>query len=193
MTKKSGFLFLILVGIAMLTGCASKPKIQTDYDPSVDFTQYRTFGFFSPMSIEGKNYSTMWGQVFRASIGREMRRLGYVEADDPDLAINVSARLQDKTSVTTTADPYMGGHYYGYRRGYYQPWGGYGYGTTTHVNQYTEGTVNIDMVDVAQKRMVWEGVAIGRMQGDRSNAEVRKRIDEAVNEMFSSYKVQVKR
>jgi hypothetical protein len=193
MFKKPGFLIIALVGIAMLTGCASGPKIQTDYDPSVDFTQYKTFGFFSPMSIEGKNYSTLWGQAFRTSIGREMRRLGYVESNDPDLAINVSARLQDKTRVTTTSDPYMGGNYYGYRRGYYQPWGSYGYGTTTHVSQYTEGTVNIDVVDIAQKRMVWEGVAIGRMKDNRTNKKVRENIDNAVTEMFGGYESQSKR
>lgn len=51
----------------------------------------------------------------------------------------------------------MHGGYYGYRRGYYDPWMGYGYGTTTQVSQYTEGTINIDLVDMAQKRMVWEG------------------------------------
>jgi hypothetical protein len=192
MSKKSGFLFLFLASFIMLAGCASGPKIQSDYDPTVDFSQYRTFGFFNPMSIEGKNYSTMWGQVFRESIGREMRRLGYVEADDPDLGINVSARVQEKTSVTTSADPYMSGYYYGYRRGFYDPWGGYGYGTTTHVSQYSEGTVNIDIVDMAQKRMVWEGVAIGRMKDNRSNAEVRKVINDAVTEMFAGYEVQVK-
>ena len=38
---------------------------------------------------------------------------------------------------------------------------GYGWGTTTHVSQYTEGTVNVDLVDAKAKKMVFEGVAIG--------------------------------
>jgi len=193
MSKRPSFVLLIFVGFAMLTGCASGPKIQTDYDPSVDFSQYRTFGFFNPMSIEGEHYSTLFGQAFRESIGREMRALGYVESDNPDLGINVSARLQEKTKVTTTIDPVMHGGYYGYRRGHYDPWMSYGYGTSTHVSQYTEGTVNIDIVDMAQKRMVWEGVAIGRLKEGRSNAEVREAIDSGVAKMFAGYQVQVKR
>ena len=193
MSKRPSFVLFILVGFAMLTGCASGPTIQTDYDPSVDFSQYRTFGFFSPMSIEGENYSTLFGQAFRESIGREMRALGYVESDNPDLGINVSARLHEKTKVTTTTDPVMHGGYYGYRRGYYNPWGSYGYGTSTHVSQYTEGTINIDIVDMARKRMVWEGVAIGRLKEGRSNAEVREAIDDGVARMFAGYQVQVKR
>lgn len=171
----------------MLGACASGPDIQSDYDPEVDFSQYKTFGFFSPMSIEGDNYSTLFGRQFRDSIGREMRARGYVESDNPDLSINVSARLQEKTKVTTTTDPMMMGGYYGYRRGYYDPWMGYGYGTTTNVSQYTEGTINVDLVDMAQKRMVWEGVAIGRVKEGRSNAEVRTAIDQGVTTMFSGY------
>lgn len=192
MSKRTSFVLFIIVGFAMLTGCASGPKIQTDYDPSVDFSQYRTFGFFSPMSIEGENYSTLFGQAFRESIGREMRALGYVESDNPDLGINVSARLHERTKVTTTTDPIMHGGYYGYRHGYYDPWMSYGYGTSTHVSQYTQGTVNIDIVDMAQKRMVWEGVAIGRLKEGRSNAEVREAIDSGVAKMFDGYQVQVR-
>jgi len=171
----------------MLSACASGPDIQSDYDPEVDFSQYKTFGFFSPMSIEGNNYSTLFGRQFRDSIGREMRARGYVESNNPDLSVNVSARLQEKTKVTTTTDPMMMGGYYGYRRGYYDPWMGYGYGTTTNVSQYTEGTINVDLVDMAQKRMVWEGVAIGRVKEGRSNAEIRTAIDQGVTTMFAGY------
>lgn len=181
-----------IVAILSLTACASGPKMFTDHDPTVDFTKYRTFGFFSPMNIEGENYSTLYGESFRRAIGREMNRLGYVEADDPDLAVNVSARLSEKTDVTVTQDAYMGGYYYGYRRGYYDPWMNYGWGTTTHVNQYTEGTVNIDVIDTSRKTMVWEGVIIGRLKDNRSNAEVRAAIDEAVTRMFADYETQVK-
>jgi hypothetical protein len=106
--------------------------------------------------------------------------------------VNVSARMSEKTDVSVTTDPYRsGGYYYGYRRGFYDPWMGYGFGTTTHVDQYTEGTVNIDVVDVTQNRMVWEGVAVGRIKEGRSNAEIRAAISDAVAEMFAGYQVQV--
>ena len=187
MLGKSFNFLLLLAGLLTLSSCASGPEFQTDYDPNVDFSRYRTFGFFSPMSIEGEHYSTLFGRQFRDSIGREMRARGYVESGNPDLGINVSARLPEKTKVTQTTDPMMYGGYYGYRRGYYDPWGGYGYGTSTHVSQYTEGTVNVDLVDLAQKRLVWEGVAIGRVKEGRSNAEIRINIDQGVTTMFAGY------
>ena len=187
MLSKTFNFLLLLAALLALSSCASGPEFHTDYDRDVNFGKYKTFGFFSPMSIEGKNYSTLFGSQFRDSIGREMRAKGYVESDNPDLGINVSARLQEKTKVTQTTDPMMYGGYYGYRRGYYDPWGGYGYGTSTHVSQYTQGTVNIDLVDLAQKRLVWEGVAIGRVKEGRSNAEIRTNIDQGVTTMFAGY------
>ena len=66
--------------------------------------------------------------------------------------------------TTATTDPTMVGGYYGYRRGYYSPWVGYGYSTSTHVSQYDVGTVNVDIVDMQQKRMIWEGVAKGKVK-----------------------------
>ena len=180
-------IFLITLASALLlAACSSGPQIKADYDPSVDFSQYRTFNFFKPMGIENPNYSSILGQVFRDAITQQMQQRGYQLSDDPDLLLNVSALMQDKTKVTTYTDPGYGG-YYGYRRGFYDPWMGYGYGTSTHVSQYTEGTVNIDMVDARAKRMIWEGVAVGRVNENRTSEEVRAAINSGVAEMFASY------
>lgn len=177
----------LLASALLLAACAaSGPTIKSDYDPTVDFSQYRTYNFFNPMGIENPNYSTIYGAIFREALSREMDSRGYVKSEDPDLLLNVSARLQDKTKVTTYTDPYPAG-YYGYRRGFYDPWMGYGYGTSTHVSQYTEGTVNVDMVDARAKRMVWEGVGVGRIKEGRSNEEIRQAINNGVSEMFASY------
>jgi len=180
---------MVLFGTAalLIAGCASKPTIETDYDHTIDFSQYKTYAFFNPMGIENPNYSSIYGSIFREAISKEMDSRGYRKSDNPDLLINVSGRLQDKTRVTTTSDPYMAGGYYGYRRGMYGAWGGYGYGTTTHVSNYTEGTVNVDMVDRLQKRMVWEGVAVGRVNEKRSSEETRKNISAGIQEMFAGY------
>ena len=175
-----------LISIALITACGSTTKIHSDYDRSIDFSQYKTYGYFSPMGIENPNYSSLLGQMFRDAIDAQMLPRGYVKSDNPDILINVSARLEDKTRVTTMSDPMYGG-YYGYRGGMYDPWGGYGYGTTTHVSQYTEGTVNVDMVDIRQKRMIWEGVAIGRVDEKKKNENLRQDIMTGVAEMFEGY------
>lgn len=175
-----GFVLILLV-----SGCTSGPLIKSDYDQTVDFSPYQTYGFFPRLSIEDRDYSTIYGSIFRAAISREMEARGYSRSDDPDLLINVSARLQEKTDVRTTSDPFP--PYYGYRAGFYQPWYGYSYGTRTHVSQYTVGTVNVDVVDARANKMVFEGVGVGRLREDRSNAEVREAINSAVARMFEGY------
>ena len=180
--------FMMIAGATiLLAACSSSPTIETDYDHTMDFSQYKTYAFFNPMGIENPNYSSIYGSIFRDAISKEMESRGYVMSDNPDLMINVSGRLQDKTKVTTTSDPYMGGGYYGYRRGAYGTWGGYGYGTQTHVSNYTEGTINVDMVDIEHKRMVWEGVAVGRVKENKSNEETRTNIYAGIKEMFTGY------
>lgn len=170
----------------LLASCASKPEIHSDYDHSVDFSKFKTFGFFNPMGIENPNYSSIYGSIFRDAISKELESRGYTQSDSPDLLINVSGLFKDKTKVTTTQNPNMGG-YYGYRRGAYGAWGGYGYGTSTHVSQYTEGTVNVDMVDRVEKRMVWEGVAVGRVNDKKTSEETRTNIHSGIQEMFAAF------
>jgi hypothetical protein len=57
-------------------------------------------------------------------------------------------------------------------------------------SQYTQGTVNVDLVDLAEKRLVWEGVAIGKVKEGRGNTELRAAIDSGVTEMFTGYPFQ---
>ncbi len=181
--------FRVLVSAAMmmtLAACASNPVFQSDYDYTVDFSQYKSYGYFNPFGIEDPNYSTIYGAIFREAIDQEMKSRGYVKSENPDLLINVSGRLKEKTRVTNTSGAYMGG-YYGYRSGFYGAWGGYGYGSSTHISQYTEGTINVDLVDRAEKRMVWEGIAIGRVNEKESNDETRTSIFTAIQKMFAGY------
>ena len=106
--NRAKHLALLALALSLLSGCASKPRIQSDYDPSVDFSQYRTYGFFNPMNIEDPNYSTIFGATFRQAIAREMEARGYAPSSEPDLLVNVSARLQDKVQVTQTTSPSPG-------------------------------------------------------------------------------------
>jgi hypothetical protein len=170
----------ILIVAAIGAGCASE-NIRSDYDPAVDFSQYTTYNFYADAGPEDTNYQSFFSKYMVEAISREMEKRGYVKSDDPDLLINFNAILQEKTKVTTTPAPMVGG-YYGYRDPFYDPWIGYGYGSETHVSQYTEGTVNIDIVDARQKKLVWEAVGQGRV----SRKELDK-LDDTVYEGVPKY------
>ena len=180
MQQKLRVCMLFALGL-LLQACASQPEIRSDYDRSADFSQYKTYNFISDAGPGGAEYASFFTQYMIEAITIEMEKRGYTKSDNPDLLVNFSARLQDVTKVREVPAPY-----YGYRGGYYSPWGAYGYATETHVSQYTEGTVNIDLVDAKQRQLVWEAVAIGRITDDvREN--LRQRIMEAVPKFFEKY------
>ena len=175
----------ILVLAAGASGCASD-NIRSDYDPGADFSQYNTYNFFADAGPEDTNYQSFFSQYMMAAISREMEMRGYAKSNDPDLLVNFNAMLREKTDVRTTPAPMYGAGYYGYRGGFYDPWGGYGYASETHVSQYTEGTFNIDLVDARAKKLVWEAVGTGRVS-QKDLEELEERVNAGVPKFFAKY------
>ena len=175
-----------LASFIFVAGCASGPKLRSDYDKDANFGAYRTYNFMNRAGEDG--YQSLFSKYMIEAIDVEMQKRGYRKSDDPDLLVNFNAHLQDKTDIRTTpaAPPMMAGGYYGYRTGYYGAWGGYGYGTETHVSQYTEGTFNIDLVDARQKQLVWEAVGIARVS-DESFEQLEERVKAGVPQYFAMY------
>jgi hypothetical protein len=175
---------VLLVTLA-LNGCASGPDIRSDYDRAADFSEYKTYNFFADAGPHVTNYQSFFSRYMVAAISREMENRGYVKSDDPDLLVNFNAILTEKTDVQTSPAPMYGG-YYGYRRGYYDPWMTYGYAQETTVSQYTEGTFNIDLVDARKKKLVWEAVGVGRVSQEALE-ELEERVNAGVASYFQSY------
>ncbi len=170
--------------VLALAGCATGPKISSEADPEADFSSYRSFGFYAPLALEKEGYATPTTDRIKAAARAQMESRGYVfSTEQPDLWVNLNAYLQEKTDVTSipTVDY---NYYYSYRaRSYFAvPY----WRDRTEVHQYTEGTLNVDLVDRAKNRLVWEGIAVGRVS--RLKPEERgARIDSAVAEIFARF------
>ena len=176
--------FSVLLLVVFASGCASKPKMRSAYDDSLDFSQYKTYNFYADAGPDHSSYQSLFSQYMITAINKEMQARGYTLSDAPDLLVNFNANLQDKTKVTTS--PSMNSSYYGYRGSRYGGWGGYGYGTDTHVSQYTEGTFNIDLVDPQRKQLVWEAVGVGRINDDTFD-NLEQKVMEGVPNYFNLY------
>ena len=170
--------------LLLLAGCATGPKISSEVDPEADFGRYRTFGFYTPLALEKEGYATPTTDRIKAAARAQMESRGYAySADQPDLWLNLNAYLQERTDVSTipTVDY---NYYYSYRaRSYFAvPY----WRDQTDVRQYTEGTLNVDLVDRASNRLVWEGIAVGRVSQTKPE-ERGARIDSAVAEIFARF------
>ena len=116
-----------------------------------------------------------------------MEARGYRHVDSgAELLVNFNAQLADKVEVTPPPVPAAAPGYYGYRS--YVTWRDYG----VIVDQYQEGTLNIDVVDAGRQRVIWEGVAIGRVS-EKVRRDRAQAIDQAVTEIFKRYPLPPKR
>ena len=174
----------IVVLALLLAACATGPRITTEADPRADFSRFRTFAFYAPLAVEKDGYSTPTTERLKAAVRAQMESRGYVYADGrPDLWVNLNAYMERRTDVSSS--PFVDyGYYYSYRaRGYVAvPY----WSERTNVRRYTEGTVNVDIVDVARNALVWEGIAVGRM-ANLKTADRDARIDATIAEIFQQY------
>jgi len=174
---------VLAAGAAALAACASAPDVRVEYDPAISFDTYRTFAFDSPTGAERAGFAGI-SRYLAAATRRELeaRGLRYQESL-PDLLVNFGVNLVEKQSGPAAA-PIAGGGYYGYRRGSYSAWNGYPW--SDPAMQYTEGTLNIDIVDARRRQLVWEGVVVGVVTTDNL-ADPRPAVDGAVNAAMQKF------
>ncbi|MFC4313680.1 DUF4136 domain-containing protein [Steroidobacter flavus] len=169
----------LTIVVALIAACASKPTIRSNVDQSADFSRFQTYGYFDELTDRKPAYESFATSYIKKAIDHEMQLRGFEKSNQPQLLINTHVQTQDKVQVNET--PYGGG-YYGYRYGMY----GWGAGVSTTVDNYTEGTLNIDVVDTASKKLVWEGIAVGRIH-EKSRDEPQAAISEVVRQIFEKF------
>lgn len=174
----------VVLFAAALASCGKQTEIQSDFDHSADFASYKTFGYATPLGTEVDGYSDEITQSFKSATRRELESRGYRFVDaDPDLLVNFGALLEKKGQSPVANTQHTA--YYGYRRtAVYKAWPSYVY--ERNGEKYTQGTLNIDLVDAKRKQLVWEGVAIGRIK-DESLSNPGPGIDKVVREIFAKY------
>ena len=174
----------LLLLVSLVAGCATGPRITTDADPSADFARYRSFAFYEPLAVETKGYATPSSQRMKAATRRQLESRGYVyDESSPDLLVNINAYINERQDIINT--PQLQQRvYYNYR---YNSYVSTAYWVNrSDVYNYSEGTLNIDLVDAAAKQLVWEGIAVGRMANTRPSQR-DARIDSTIDEIFAQY------
>lgn len=187
MARRAWYLALAAAPLLALAACASGPDVRALSDPSANFTQYQTFGFAEPLGTDRSGYQSIVSQQLKAASRRELEARGMrYEPTSPQLLVNFNAQLDDKMRVTTTPEPMMAPGYYGYRRGFYQPWPMYA--ERTDVTQYKEGTLTIDLIDAGRKQLVWEAT-VTKSITSKDTQNVGAALDSAVTAAFAKFPI----
>ncbi len=154
-------LILISTPSSLLAG-----KVRTDYDKDVDFSQYRTYQWKAGNSVE----SELAHQRIVAALENQLAIEGIRKVDaDSDLLVVYHASLKQDFDIRDT--------------GYGRP--RWGYGREIHLDKYLVGTLVVDFVDARSGKLVWRGVATGKVSDKPEKNE--KKIAKAVEKLFKKY------
>lgn len=171
------YLLVFLVTLLFLSGCSSV-SVTNDYDPAIDFSNYKTFALFNGI-IDGSELESaplVKKRVLEA-ITNELNKKGLTVADteNADLIIYTQAGTAEKMNVTD----------YGYSYGSW--WGSYPYGRNIDVSYYTQASLVIDLVDNAKDELAWRGIGTAVVQQSGTPEERQERIDNAVAKILEQY------
>src|SRR5690606_6541036 len=139
---KKIFLFLTALGIL---GACSSVRVSSDFDREANFAAYKKYAF-TKEALELPVGDLNRKRILQA-VTNELEAKGFTASDQPDVWIDLNVKTEQKQNATaTTVSPY--GTRYGYR------WGmGVGFSTTNiNIEQYVEGTLFVDMIDVSKKK-----------------------------------------
>jgi hypothetical protein len=173
---KKVFVAVLLIAVA---SCSTTYKAKVDFDKNskVDTLNYKTFAWLSSGKIMAPAQDI--NPVMKLRVDEEIEQAfmakGYQLIDDAekaDFAISYTVGNRDKIKVSSYPTTYNTG--FGWGRGYYggRYSGMYGtqVATETHVRQYTEGKLAIDVYDVKSHQPAWHGWAVKRINSDDKQA-----------------------
>ena len=167
------YLAALLIGMLFLSACSSI-QVTSDYDKTVDFTQFKTFEYYGWADNSDRILTPFDKERIEKAFGEEFRKRGltYVkEGGDLVVALYIVTERKSETTAHTTSMGGYGGYggYYGYGPGW--GWGG-GYGGMGHSTtpystyDYTVGTLVVDVFSKADKKLIWEGVGTKTVDDD---------------------------
>lgn len=188
-----------MIGLAAVIMVALGSCAVTDMDQTVDFTQYRTYGWGSS-EVEADNpvfRSELIDKRIRNTVETEFARKGLTYADaNPDLLVSYRTYTEQKEKPLTPAYRYpyfmpfspwfpMSAFYF---RGFPYGWGYPYMPMPPEQSTYTvtEGTLVVDISDAGTGELIWRGSVKGNV--DNTNALARQ-IEKGVRAIARKYPV----
>ena len=164
---------------ALLASCTIGHR-PTDANPQTNFAKYRTYALSRSPVSGSRTLSPSSFATLQSSLDSGLAAKGIRKSSKPSFVIvyHVAARNRTEVFMIPNWDFYGG---YGY--GYYGYWSGY-VPSQPMISQFTEGTLVLDFVDTATKRLIWRGTAVGILGSQKENQES---IAEAVRKMLENF------
>ena len=175
---------LYLIIFVVLFACSPKFTIQTDTPFPGDFKSYHSFKFFNPKNLPASNFSFEESDrtVLFDAVAQELKSRGYKSIQNADLMVKIQGGTKSTIEIQND-DSY---NPYGYNSYNYNRYGGY----NDHYNRprdesKKESSIIIDIIDIKNDKIVWQGVGIGSHGKKETLTEIK--IREAIAHIFLEY------
>ncbi|HEY0685661.1 MAG TPA: DUF4136 domain-containing protein [Steroidobacter sp.] len=170
---------LLMFAMSAIGGCASSPQYFYNVDSAANLANYRTFGFFDEREPGMAAYQSVAHRHLKSAIVRELLARGYRRSEQPELLVNIHVQRRDQAPAAREGG---GSDYYTYRGDHYA-WRA---GVPTVASDYSDGTLNIDVIDPASRALLWEGIAVGSVS-QRMYESLEATIDSVVAKLFERF------
>jgi hypothetical protein len=167
-------LIMMTATLALLSACASAPKVRVDQDANTNFAAYKTFGWFVMEKKEGAQpLDSLQSQRVRAAVLSAMQAKGYeLDEANPNFKISYVLHVYER--------PKESGMRIGVGAGGGSGNVGGGVGLSVPVGKRNESVaaLTLDIVDAARNAQVWTAAyELPLKDKDLSDAEAKKLVD----------------
>lgn len=179
---------IALLALLALLGACQSNNVTQDFDASRDFASYRSWAWKEPAlqyrPDDPRIQSDLTEQRIRQAISGQLDQRGLRPAqgsNHADLSVQAYLIVENRQQQVTTN---YGGAWNGYWGGY---WGGPAYNETRSVD-YTVATIQVDLFDGHDGKLVWRGSAEQVMSNyPPSPAERNSAIQQTVAKVLANY------
>ena len=173
----------LLVATALLAAC-SGISVTRDWDPNVDFSQFRTFAV---LQEQEQPINQLTDRRIRGAIVADLASKGLRQVDTPaqaDLAIGYLVTTDERTTYMTVHSGWVdrGFGYSHVRRG------GRTAGTSrTTQHNYTVGTLVIAVFEMGNNDLVWEASGSRLLTQPTSPEQSEQRINDVIQRIMQDF------
>ncbi len=166
--------------VCLLSGGLQAQKVKVEYDKSLDFSKFKTYTW-GPIDAVAR---PLLAASILGAIEEELVKKGLHKAEsNPDVFLEIYGSVDSDISVTYSNPLYSGmGGIPSFDSGFVM-WGIMAGGTTAVTVH--KGQLVVDVIDAAQKKLVWRGIATDNLSDNRE--KLVKQTNKAVEKMFKQY------
>jgi len=164
----------ILLGLLVVSAAAQ--TVQSDFDRAFRFSNLKTFSFTVQRRAATDplfNDSLNDGRI-RTGLESQLRLNGFrMQTETPDFVISYYVTSKNRLNVQD------------YSYGPPRLWGS----RDIRVNQYAEGTLMVDFIDVKTNQVVWRGRATGALELKDVEKKINKSTEKLVKQFMKDTKI----